>query len=399
MLAGRQYCRAMTTTSPAPPLRFAVAGMIAMAVAMGFGRFVYTPILPGMMDELGLSSADAGLIASANYLGYLIGAIVAAGGWAHGGERALMLGALAASALLSALMGLSDSLPVFLLVRFLAGLASAFVMVFLTSIVFSHLAAAKRGDFQAMHFGGVGVGIAVSSAMMAVLLAAGAHWPAGWLWSGVISAAGFAVVALLIDRGPLAIGSARREPHLPRSGALARIILAYGLFGFGYIVTATFLVAIVRQGDAGRQFEALVWLATGLAGIPSVWLWSRVAARAGLATTFAVGCIVEAVGVTASVAFGGFAGPLVGGVLLGSTFIAITALGLQIGRLLAPEAPRRVLALMTASFGVGQILGPIAAGWIAEWTGNFVAASIGAAIALLLAGAVAWSAGPSPKSP
>lgn len=398
MLAGRQYCRAMIS-NPAPPLRFAIAGMIAMAVAMGFGRFVYTPILPGMMDELGLSSADAGLIASANYLGYLIGAIVAAGGWAHGGERALMLGALAASALLSVLMGLSDSLPVFLLVRFLAGLASAFVMVFLTSIVFSHLAAAKRGDLQAMHFGGVGVGIAVSSAMMAVLLAAGAHWPAGWLWSGVISVAGFAVVALLINRGPLAIGSARREPRLPRSGALARIILAYGLFGFGYIVTATFLVAIVRQGDTGRQFEALVWLATGLAGIPSVWLWSRVAAYAGLATTFAVGCIVEAVGVTASVAIGGFAGPLIGGVLLGSTFIAITALGLQIGRLLAPEAPRRVLALMTASFGVGQILGPIAAGWIAEWTGDFVTASIGAAIALLFAGATAWSAGPSPKSP
>ena len=386
-------------SSPAPPLRFAVAGMIAMAVAMGFGRFVYTPILPGMMDELGLSSTDAGLIASANYLGYLIGAIVAAGGWAHGGERALMLGALAASAVLSALMGLSDSLLVFLLVRFLAGLASAFVMVFLTSIVFSHLAASKRGDLQAMHFGGVGVGIAVSSAMMAVLLAAGAHWPAGWLWSGVISAAGFLVVALLIDRGPLTVGPARREPRLPKSAALAKIILAYGIFGFGYIVTATFLVAIVRQGDAGRQFEALVWLATGLAGIPSVWLWNRIASRAGLTATFAAGCIVEAVGVTASVAFGGFAGPLLGGVLLGGTFIAITALGLQIGRLLAPEAPRRVLALMTASFGVGQILGPIAAGWIAEWTGDFVAASIGAAVALLFAGAIAWSAGPPPKSP
>jgi predicted MFS family arabinose efflux permease len=386
-------------SSPAPPLRFAIAGMIAMAVAMGFGRFVYTPILPGMMDELGLSSTDVGLIASANYLGYLIGAIVAAGGWAHGGERALMLGGLAASALLSALMGLSDSLPVFLLIRFLAGLASAFVMVFLASIVFSHLAAAKRGDLQAMHFGGVGVGIAVSSAMMAVLLAAGSHWPAGWLWSGVISAAGFAVVALLIDRGPLSVGPARREPRLPKSAALAKIILAYGVFGFGYIVTATFLVAIVRQGGAGRQFEALVWLTTGLAGIPSVWLWNRIGARVGLTATFAVSCIVEAVGVTASVAFGGFAGPLLGGVLLGGTFIAITALGLQIGRLLAPEAPRRVLALMTASFGVGQILGPIAAGWAAEWTGNFVAASIGAAVALLLAGAIAWSAGPSPKSP
>jgi predicted MFS family arabinose efflux permease len=396
MLVRRQYCRAMVS-SPAPPLRFAIAGMIAMAVAMGFGRFVYTPILPGMMDELGLSSADAGLIASANYLGYLVGAIIAAGGWAHGGERALMLGALAASAVLSALMGLSDSLLVFLLIRFLAGLASALVMVFLTSIVFSHLAAAKRGDLQAMHFGGVGVGIAVSSAMMAVLLAAGAHWPAGWLWSGVISAAGFAVVALLIDRGPLTVGPARREPRLPKSAALAKIILAYGIFGFGYIVTATFLVAIVRQGDAGRQFEALVWLATGLAGIPSVWLWNRIAARAGLTATFAAGCLVEAVGVTASVAFGGFAGPLLGGVLLGGTFIAVTALGLQIGRLLAPEAPRRVLALMTASFGVGQILGPIAAGWAAEWTGNFVAASIGAAVALLLAGGIGYDAGRKQK--
>jgi predicted MFS family arabinose efflux permease len=386
-------------SNPAPPLRFAVAGMVGLAVAMGFGRFVYTPILPGMMDELGLSSTDAGLIASANYFGYLLGAIVAAGGWAHGAERALMLCGLAASALLSALMGLSDSVAVFLAIRFLAGLASAFVLVFLTSIVFSHLAAAKRDDLQAMHFGGVGIGIAVSSAMMAVLLATGAHWPAGWLWSGAISAAGFAGVALLIDRGSLSTGPARREPRLPKSAALARIIFAYGLFGFGYIVTATFLVAIVRQGGAGRQFEALVWLATGLAGIPSVWLWNRIAAYTGLTAAFALSCLVEAIGVAASVTMGGVVGPLLSGVLLGGTFIAITALGLQIGRLLAPEAPRRVLALMTASFGVGQIIGPIAAGRAAEWSGNFVAASIAAAAALLLAGAIAWSAGPSPKSP
>ncbi|RJG47323.1 MFS transporter [Mesorhizobium sp. DCY119] len=373
--------------------------MIAMAVAMGFGRFVYTPILPGMMDELGLSAADAGLIASANYVGYLIGAVGAAGGWAHERERSVMLIGLGATAVLAASMGLTDSLFAFLAIRFLAGIASAFVLVFVSTIVFSHLALAGRNDLQALHFGGVGTGIAVSSAMMAVLIGAHAAWPDGWLGSAVLSALGFLAVWFLIDEGPLVTGTARREPKLPNSLPLAKIIVAYGVFGFGYVVTATFLVAIVRQSEAGRIFEAVVWLVTGLAAIPSIWLWNKVSVRRGLTVAFAVGCVVEAVGVLASVSIGGYFGPLLAGFLLGGTFIAITAIGLQAGRLLAPEAPRRVLALMTAAFGVGQIIGPIFAGFAAEWSGSFTVPSIGAALALLLCGAIAWSAGPTPKSP
>jgi predicted MFS family arabinose efflux permease len=374
------------------PFRFAIGGMIAMAVAMGFGRFVYTPILPGMMDELGLSAAEAGIIASANYLGYLLGAVAAAGGWAHGHERRVMLGALAASALLSAAMALTGDFTLFVAIRFAAGIASAFVLVFLSTIVFSHLAAADRVDLQALHFGGVGLGIAVSSAMMGALILAGAAWTDGWIGSALLSAAGFAVVWLLVDEGPLSAGHAMREPRLLKSRPLAKIILAYGIFGMGYVVTATFLVAIVRQGDAGRLFEAIVWLVTGLAVIPSVWVWKALAARRGLAVAFAAGCMVEAVGVLASVSLGGHAGPLLGGFLLGGTFIAVTALGLQAGWLLAPRAPRRVLALMTAAFGIGQIVGPVVAGFVAEWSGSFTVPSIGAALALMISGAVAWSA-------
>jgi predicted MFS family arabinose efflux permease len=382
---------------PAPPLRFALAGMIAMAVAMGIGRFVYTPILPGMMEELGLSAADAGWIASANYFGYLVGALAAAGGWAHGRERALMLFGLGASTLLAGAMGLTDAMSAFLAIRFLAGVASAFVMVFMASIVFSHLGAASRGDLQALHFGGVGLGIAVSAALMATLLAEHAGWTAGWFWSAAISACGFAAVALLVDRGPAANGLEGREPPLPKDSSLTKLILAYGLFGFGYVVTATFLVAIVRQGGGGRGFEATVWLATGLAGFPSVWLWQWIAARTGLTAAYAAACLVEAVGVAASVALGGSAGPLLGGLLLGATFIAVTALGLQAGRLLAPLAPRRLFALMTASFGVGQIIGPIAAGLLAEWSGSFFIPSLLAAAVLVVSGAIVWSA--APKSP
>jgi len=378
-------------------LRFTVAGMIAMAVAMGIGRFVYTPILPGMMEELHLSPANAGWIASANYLGYLVGAFVAAGGWAHGRERLLMLTGLGASTVLAALMGLTDAMVAFLLIRFLAGLASAFVMVFMASIVFSHINAAGRGDLQAWHFGGVGLGIAISAAMMAVLVTDHAGWAAGWLWSGAISACGFVVVALLANEGPLANGEAVREPALPKDRSLMKIIVAYGLFGFGYVVTATFLVAIVRHGGGSRVFEAMVWLVAGLAGFPSTWLWQKIAGPIGLYAAYALACFIEVIGVTASVALGGYSGPLLGGLLLGGTFIAITALGLQAARQQAPKAPRRIFALMTASFGVGQIIGPIAAGLLAQMSGDFFLASIVAAAMLVVSGAITWSA--APKSP
>ncbi|CAN7415540.1 YbfB/YjiJ family MFS transporter [Mesorhizobium amorphae] len=382
----------------ASPLRLAIAGMLALAVAMGIGRFVYTPILPGMMEELGLTPADAGWIASANYLGYLVGALAAAGGWAHGRERLLMFSGLAASALLAALMGLTDTMAAFLVIRFLAGLASAFVMVFMSSIVFSHLIRAGRNDLQALHFGGVGLGIAASSALMAVLLTDHAGWAAGWLWSAAISACGLVVVAWLVGSTSTANGVAGREPPLPKDDRpLLKMIVAYGLFGFGYVVTATFLVAIVRQGGGGRVFEAAVWMVTGLAGLPSLWLWQKVARRVGLYAAYALACLVEVVGVAASVAVGGHAGPLLAGVLLGGTFIALTALGLQTARQLVPQAPRRILAMMTAAFGIGQIIGPIAAGLLAQASGNYVLASVMAAVILLASGSIAWSA--APKSP
>jgi len=350
-----------------------------------------------MMEELHLSPADAGWIASANYLGYLVGAFVAAGGWAHGRERLLMFAGLAASAALAALMGFGETIAAFLVIRFLAGLASAFVMVFMASIVFSHLAAADRSDLQALHFGGVGLGIAASSALMAVLVTAHAGWAAGWLWSAVISMLGLAIVALLAGPATTINGAEGREPALPRDRSLLKMIVAYGLFGFGYVVTATFLVAIVRQGGSGRVFEAMVWMVTGLAGFPSVWLWQKVAERSGLYAAYVLACLIEVVGVAASVVVGGHAGPLLAGVLLGGTFIAITALGLQAARQFAPQAPRRIFALMTAAFGLGQIIGPIAAGLLAQASGNYVSASIMAAIVLLVSAVIAWSA--APKSP
>lgn len=372
--------------------------MIAMAVAMGIGRFVYTPILPGMMDELHLSPAEAGWIASANYLGYLVGALAAAGGWAQGRERKLMLTSLAANALLAGLMGFCATTHAFVIIRFLAGMASAFVMVFMSSIVFARLAEDRREDLQSLHFGGVGLGIAASAAMMAVLVSGHFGWAAGWFWSGAISLCGLGAVALMIGGAPATSARAiEREEALPANRSLIGIIVAYGMFGFGYVITATFLIAIVRQGGGARVFEAMVWLVTGLAAFASLGLWQKVAGRLGLNAAYAVACLVEAAGVAASVAVGGSAGPLLAGLLLGGTFMALTALGLQAARRLAPRASRRIFALMTASFGLGQIVGPIVAGMLAQASGSFALASILAAAVLVASGALAWAV--APKSP
>ncbi|MDP3895847.1 MAG: YbfB/YjiJ family MFS transporter [Mesorhizobium sp.] len=379
--------------SSSSSLRYAVGGLVGMAAAMGIGRFVYTPILPGMMAELGLSASEAGWIASANYVGYLVGALLGTGHWAAGRERAIALGAIAASTVLLAVMAATESMAVFIAVRFLAGIASAFMMVFLTTIVFSHFAAAGRPGLQGVHFSGVGVGIATSGLMTGVLVLAGQPWQAAWLWAAGISLVALLAVAALVTEGPVVEGLARREPPLPRSPALTRIILSYGLFGFGYIITATFLVAIVREGAGGRLFESAVWVVTGLAAPPSIWLWTKVSQRIGITHTIVIGTLVEAFGVLSSVLVGGYAGPLIAAVLFGGTFVAITALGLQVARRLAHGAPRRALALMTAAFGVGQIVGPIVAGVVADVTGSFHASSIGAAVVLLVSAGLAWDAG------
>lgn len=372
-----------------PPVRLAIAGMLSMAVAMGIGRFVYTPILPGMMAALGQTTSEAGFIAASNYAGYLVGALIAGGGWAQGWERALSLASLALSTALCLAMALTDEFAAFLAIRFAAGVASAFVMVFLSSIVFAGLAKLERSDLQWMHFGGVGVGIAASASMVALLALGGFGWQANWVGAAALSFAALAAVALLLPRAQGQGGAATREPALVFSPALKRIVWAYGIFGFGYVVTATFLIAIVRENESGSALEAVVWLVTGLAVVPSVYLWSIAGRRWGLRPVFAVGCGVEAAGVMASVALGGMTGPLLGGILLGNTFVAITALGIQIGRNLAGPSPRKVLSVMTAAFGLGQIVGPVVAGIVADWTGGFFWPSALAALALAIS---AWLA-------
>ena len=243
------------STAERSPIFVAFGGLIAMAVGIGIGRFVYTPILPPMLAALGLSKSTAGLIASANFAGYLAGALGATRAALPGSRRAWLLGALLTSAVTTASMGLTTSLAGFLVLRFLGGVVSALALILASALVLDRLAEAGRPGLMALHFAGVGVGIAVSAALVATQLADGVGWAAMWQASGAVSLLGTLAVAVLVPAGRDPTAPVRASRGTVRDPRLRRITLAYGLFGFGYVITATFLVAIVRAAPAIRALE------------------------------------------------------------------------------------------------------------------------------------------------
>ncbi len=155
------------------PVALAIGGLVALAAALGIGRFVYTPILPVMAEALHLSKSQAGLIASANLLGYLIGALLAAAPRLPGSRRAWLLGSLGISAVTTGAMGLVSSMPAFLALRFVGGAASAFVLVLASALVLDRLASARRPHLAQVHFAGVGTGIAASALIVSLSAGSG----------------------------------------------------------------------------------------------------------------------------------------------------------------------------------------------------------------------------------
>jgi predicted MFS family arabinose efflux permease len=372
------------------PIALAFGGAIALASAMGIGRFAYTPILPEMVAALHLSASEAGLIASANFAGYLIGALVAAASYFAPRRCGWMLGALLVSALSTGAMAATSALSGFVLLRFLGGFASAFALVFTSWLVLDRLSETGRGHMAGHQFAGVGAGIAISAVLVAQLAAHQVAWQWQWLACAALSAIALLAVALLIPSRPHTAASSGGGNGATLGLPLAALIVAYGLFGFGYVITATFLVQLVRTNPAIMPLEPYVWLIVGLAAVPSVPLWTAIGRRLGTGEAYAVASVVLALGVLASVLWIAPAGAILAAILLGSTTIGITVMGLVGARRLAAGAASRIIGLMTASFGLGQIIGPIFAGWVHDLTGTFLLPSVAAAILLTLSALLVW---------
>lgn len=370
----------------------AVAGLIALAVSMGIGRFAFTPLLPMMQDDRGLTVAAGGWLASVNYLGYLLGALTAA--WLPLRPALIIRGGLVLIALATALMAPSASFGAWALWRLVAGVASAWVLVHVSAWAMEQLARRRRPRLFGAVFAGVGIGIALAGLLSLALMRAGAGSGAAWI---ALAAAALGLTALAWP----AYGDGERataapaHPDMPPSvspwrGEGLRLVLCYGAFGFGYIIPATFLPAMAKAIVPDPAVFGWSWPVFGLAAtcstLAGAWLQRFFSQRRMWIATH----VVMAAGVAAPALLPGIGAILAAALLVGSTFTITTMVALQQGRAIAGGRATGLIAAMTTVFAAGQILGPIAAALTLRAGGTLGSVLLAAAAALL---ASAWALG------
>ncbi|MBE0585308.1 MAG: YbfB/YjiJ family MFS transporter, partial [Desulfofustis sp.] len=338
---------------------------------IGIGRFVFTPILPLMQRDLGMSNSVAGWLAGLNYMGYLAGAIVCTIAPKLLRSQVAGAGALALSLTTTIFMGVTLSPFWWGGMRMVGGFASAILFIIISAEVAESLARRGYGHWFGALYGGIGLGIAFSGLIVPQLDQVGG-WSAAWTGIG-----GFAVLCAIVG---MALGRTRdlsqsivaESPD--RTGGLDSILLlaaAYFLEGLGYIVTATFIVAIIATTSGLETFAPYSWVAVGLAAIPSTIIWPHLARHIGNKRALLAAYVIQIAGILVSRHADSVFEVTIAAVTFGGTFLGIVALTMAEGNLRMGKEGRRAAAFLTASFSVGQMLGPVIAGMMADRQDGF----------------------------
>ena len=359
----------------AQALRIAWAGMAALAVAMGIGRFAFTPLLPMMLHDGVVDIAAGSWLATANYFGYLIGALLFMSlpwlGRRLGpvpGHALLVRGGLVATVLLTA--GLVLPWPLLWpTLRFGAGVASALVFLGTTNWCMGRLMELGHPALGGLIFCGPGVGIVLTGLSASAMVAAGWTAASGWAVFAVLAVLMSAAVwATFKRRAGAAAPNAAAAQAVAAPGPLAQrslLALAYGLAGFGYIITATFLPVIARAAlPAGSVWPDLFWPLFGGGVALGAWLSTKISAARDRRVLLALAYVVQAGAIVLGMIWPGRTGFALGSLLLGLPFTAITFFALFEARRQWPAAGASFTGLLTALYGIGQIAGPPLVAWL-----------------------------------
>ena len=372
------------------------AGMLALAVAMGIGRFAFTPLLPLMQDEYGLTVAGGAWLATANYAGYLAGALVALA--VRVPAPAAIVGGMVAIGLATLGMGYTHDYPLWLALRALAGVASAWVMIYVSAWSLERLAAAGSPALNGRIFAGVGLGIA--GAGLATLAMMHWRWSAAAAWIALGAGSLVVVVCVLpafLARIPATARAAASAPRQPIrwNGESMRLVGCFATSGFGYIIPATFLPAMAKQVIHDPAIFGWSWPVFGAAALLSTLAVSAFR-PVGNRRLWAASQLLMAAGVALPALWHSMTAIILAGLFVGGTFMVITMAAVQAARAIAGPQPVALLSAMTAAFAIGQLLGPLSARALLD-SGGGLASALLIASGVLAAGAYALNGRPAAR--
>ncbi|GAB0166850.1 YbfB/YjiJ family MFS transporter [Lysinibacillus sp. CTST325] len=376
-------------------VQYLVGGIFTLIIAMAIGRFSYTVILPYMQDTFTFSRATAGFLATSNYLGYLVGALVA-GRLQIGDKRFPFLQiSLIISILTTAMMGFTDAIIAWYVLRFISGVMSAFVFVVAASLVLDKLAGNGKSHLSGLFYSGVGTGIALSAIIVSPIHAM-FDWDGTWIALALFSVILLVFVVFFIK--PVTQHTQQKSSQIvamrkfPPTTWMKWLILAYSLEGLGYIVTGTFIVSIAEESTGFHGDAAFVWFVVGIAAIPSCIVWSKLAQRHGYVRTLLISMLLQGLGIVLPAFATNTMTLYTSAFIFGATFMGITTVATTLARQILPVNSHQILGYLTAGYALGQMLGPSLAGTLANYTNSYQYALFGAT-AVVVVGALCLISG------
>ena len=359
-----------------------LTGIAALTIAIGIGRFSYTPILPYMISELKLTTTDAGLIASSNYLGYLLGSLIPIFPQFPKNIRSIFIYSIFISIISLFAMGLTNTFEIFILIRFIHGVFSAFVLILGTSLIVSHVQKKGKIFLGTAHFSGVGLGMALSAIVVSYLGFLNFTWDELWFSIGILA---IMLSFQIIKFTPIQKAEVKYNLKSKNKTSLgfSLITISYGLYGFGYVAFGTFISTMSRLTPGLEKTEPYVWFVVGVTGIPSVFFWNWFGSKIGNDIGLFLANLILGLGVLFSVLINNEFGIFISCILFGLSFVPITSMCLLEGQERFSGSFIVSTAILTFSFSIGQMIGPYLSGLLTDYYNSFFFSMIISGIVLI----------------
>lgn len=337
-----------------------LAGIISLVVGVGVARFVFTSLLPPMLDNY-LSVSFAGVLASVNYVGYLAGSIFAVFIKDINAKVKFFRVGMVLCIITTLVLGISTNDLVWMISRVLAGFGAAMALVVGSAIVMSKLNIENKTKAMGIHFSGIGFSILISDLIVRTVFYFNGTWQFSWIVLTI-----FAFIVSLYSMYILSFDKKLQNSSVKHSidkklfsPFVILLIIAYFCEGVGMVVQGTFLPDIINSLDGLEGFGSFTWTLVGLAGIPSCIIWMLLAHRYGSVNIIMLAMFIQVIGILISALTNNVYLNLLSGILYGGTFVGLVALFMNLGGKLAGSNPVLLMGALTTAYGIGQVLAPL----------------------------------------